>query len=136
VAIVTADCRLSKQLTRSSVSCFDLEAIVEDMTIAQAVATVKRVAEAYQPASAITPAPMPVDITQALDVVAGFVNNDQVGLLALTDIRRTLQAHMDVTWYLARWHDHQIGGVGLNFSVEYTRRWLQLMDAFRAAMEL
>lgn len=106
------------------------------MTIAQAVATVKRVAEAYQPASAITPAPMPADITQALDVVAGFVNNDQVGLLALTDIRRTLQAHMDVTWYLARWHDHQIGGVGLNFSVEYTRRWLQLMDAFRAAMEL
>jgi hypothetical protein len=115
---------------------FLLEATVEDMTIAQAVATVKRVAAAHQPASAITPAPMPIDIKLALDVLAGFVNNDQVGLYALADIRRTLQAHLDVTWYLARWHDQQVGGVGSGYAAEYTRRWLQLMDAFRAAMEM
>lgn len=109
---------------------------MDDITIAEAVATIKRVADAHQPASAITPAPMPIDIKLALDVLAVYVNNDQVGLYALADIRRTLQAHLDVTWYLARWHDHQISGVGNGFSAEYTRRWLQLMDAFRAAMEL
>lgn len=109
---------------------------MEDMTIAQAVATVKRVAEAHRPASEITPSPMPIDVKLALDVLAGYVNSDQVGLYALADIRRTLQAHLDVTWYLARWHDHQVGGVGVNYSAEYTKRWLQLMDAYRAVMEL
>lgn len=108
---------------------------MDEMTLDEAVAAVKRVAEAHQPAD-ITPAPMPIDVTLALQVLAGYVNNDQVGLYALADIRRCLQAHLDVTWYLARWHDHQIGGVGSGYAVEYTKRWLQLMTAYRAAMEL
>lgn len=108
---------------------------MDDMTLNQAVAAVKRVAEAHQPAD-ITPAPMPIDVALALEILAGYVNGDQVGLYALSDIRRSLQAHMDVTWYLARWHDYQVGGVGNGYAAEYTKRWLQLMAAYRVAMEL
>jgi len=108
---------------------------MDEMTLDQAVAAVKRVAAANNPPE-IAPAPMPIDIKLALDVLAGYVNNDQVGIYALTDIRRALQAHMDVTWYLARFHDHQVGGGGTGFAAEYTRRWLDLMTAYRAAMEL
>lgn len=108
---------------------------MDDMTLDQTVAAVKRVAAANQPPD-ITPSPMPIDIKAAFDVIAGYINNDQVGAWALADIRRTLQAHMDVTWYLARFHDHQVGGVGAGFAAEYTRRWLQLMAAYRVAMEL
>lgn len=108
---------------------------MDEMTLDQAVAAVKRVAAANQPPD-ITPAPLPIDVKLALDVLAGYVNGDQVGQYALADIRQALQAHMDVTWYLARWHDHQVGGVGAGFAAEYTKRWLQLMAAYRAAMEL
>lgn len=105
------------------------------MTLDQAVAAVKRVAAANQPPD-ITPAPMPIDVKAAFDVLAGYINGDQVGICALTDLRRTLQAHLDVTWYLARWHDYQVGGVGVGYAAEYTKRWLQLMAAYRVAMEL
>lgn len=108
---------------------------MDEMTLDQAVATVKRVAAANQPPD-ITPSPLPIDLKLALDVLAGYVNGDQVGQFALADIKQALQAHMDVTWYLARWHDYQIGGIGVGFAAEYTKRWLQLMAAYRVAMEL
>lgn len=108
---------------------------MDDMTLDQAVAAVKRVAAANASPD-ITPAPLPNDIVTAFEVLAGYVNGDQVGNYALADLRRAFQAHYDVTWQLARFHDHQVGGVGTGFHAEYTRRWLQLMVAFRAAMEM
>lgn len=88
------------------------------------------------PDTAIQLAPISAKLADALERMRDVTAGDLMADVALDDIETALRIHATLTWYLARWHDYQTGPVGYGFAAGSTRRWLDVMTAFRAAMEL
>lgn len=75
-------------------------------------------------------------IDDALMVVSEAVAGNEDAETALDELVRHLNGHSQLTWQFARWWDYQTGPVNSETIVEGNRRWFQVMDAFRAAMEM
>jgi len=87
-------------------------------------------------AQQLTPAArLSARLDDALMIVSDAVAGNEEAEQALDDLVQQLNAHTNVTWYFARWWDINIAAVDGVYAVEYTRRWLDLMNAYRAAME-
>lgn len=71
-------------------------------------------------------------ISRALHLEGGYDKADD----ALDELVRRLNAHSNLTWNFARWWDVNTGPVNSEYAALYTRRWNDVMAAFRAAMEL
>lgn len=108
----------------------------EEIPIAQAVATMHRISEYNRIPDPLPPAPRPQDLDEALLIVSEAVALDERAEAALDELIHHLDAHANVTFALARWWDVQTGPVTQQFGAMSTRRWMQLMDAFRTAQEL
>lgn len=108
----------------------------EPIPIAQAVATMHRISEYHARPDPQPQAPRDVDLDEALLIVSEAVAGDERVEAALDELVRHVNAHSNVTWALARWHDVNVGPVTTSFGTLYARRWLSVMDALRAALEL
>lgn len=75
-------------------------------------------------------------LDDALMVVSEAVVGNEPAEEALDELVRHLNGHSQLTWQFARWWDIQIGPVNSETVAEGSRRWFQVMDAFRAAMEM
>lgn len=75
-------------------------------------------------------------VDDALMVVSEAVAGNEHAEQALDELTRHLNAHSQLTWQFARWWDVQTGPVNSDTIAEGNRRWYQVMDAFRAAMEM
>lgn len=75
-------------------------------------------------------------LDDALMVVSEAVAGNEPAEQALDELTRHLNAHSQLTWQFARWWDVQTGPVNSDTIAEGNRRWYQVMDAFRAAMEM
>lgn len=108
----------------------------DTIPIAQAVATMHKISEYNRTPDPLPAAPRPADLDEALLIVSEAVALDERVEAALDELVRHLDAHANMTFAFARWWDVQIGPVTSQFGVMSTRRWMQLMDAFRVAQEL
>jgi len=108
----------------------------EPMEIAQAVAAMHRVSAVYHEPETTPASAASADMDDAVMVLSQAIAGDELAEAALDELVRHLNAHSNVTWALARWHDVNTGPVTQNFSVLYTRRWLEVMNALRGALEL
>lgn len=70
-------------------------------------------------------------ISMALHVEGGNDEADD----ALDELVRRLNVHSNLTWRFERWWNFNDGSDSPDALFEISRRWLQVEDAFRAAME-
>lgn len=109
----------------------------EAIPIQEAVAAVQRVAERNRPTTELDQARLSAELDDALLMLADAVEHcSDDANTALDLLVRHLNAHANVTWYLARWWDVQSGPVTTGFAALSTRRWLDVMAALRAALEM
>jgi len=70
-------------------------------------------------------------ISRALHMEGGYDEADD----ALDELVRRLNVHSNLTWQFERWWNCNDGPDSPETLFEINRRWLQVEDAFRAAME-
>lgn len=75
-------------------------------------------------------------LDDALMIVSEAVAGNEPAEQALDELVRHLNGHSQLTWKFARWWDCQIGPINSETIAEGSRRWFEVMDTFRAAMEM
>jgi len=78
---------------------------------------------------------MSADIDDALMVVSEAVAGNETAEQALDVLVNQLNKHSQLTWRFERWWNFNDGSDSPDALFEISRRWLQVEDAFRAAME-
>ncbi len=110
---------------------------MESMTTQQAVQTMHRISDQLRAAELSPPAQRSAHLDDLVEIVSlALPAGSEEAEGALDELVRVLNAHSNVTWYFARWWDVQTGPVDGKFGAVSTRRWLDLMTAYRAAMEV
>jgi len=78
---------------------------------------------------------MSAGIDDALMVVSEAVAGNETAEQALDVLVNQLNKHSQLTWRFERWWNFNDGSDSPDALFEISRRWLQVEDAFRAAME-